>query len=198
MAEHGFGLVGCGMIAEFHTKAIQEIPGSKVVAVFDTVAERAERLAAMAGPGCRAYSDLGQMLEHPGLDVVSICTPSGAHMEPAVQAARAGKHLVVEKPLEITLKRCDAIIQACEAGRYQALRDFPVAVFGSKSAHQGSARYRPLRPGDAGRYLCEVVADPGLLRLGRLARNLEAGRRRRAHEPVDSQCRSALLVHGGS
>lgn len=125
MAEHGFGLVGCGMIAEFHTKAIQEIPGSKVVAVFDTVAERAERLAAMAGPGCRTYSDLGQMLEHPGLDVVSVCTPSGAHMEPAVQAARAGKHLVVEKPLEITLKRCDAIIQACEAAGTRLCAIFP-------------------------------------------------------------------------
>ena len=65
------------------------------------------------------------MLAHPGLDVVCVCTPSGAHMEPAVQAARAGKHVVVEKPLEITLPRCDAIIAACDAAGVRLCTIFP-------------------------------------------------------------------------
>jgi predicted dehydrogenase len=65
------------------------------------------------------------MLVQPGLDVVCVCTPSGAHMEPAVRAAEAGKHVVVEKPLEITLPRCDAIIAACDTARVRLCTIFP-------------------------------------------------------------------------
>lgn len=125
MATHGFGLVGCGMIAEFHTRAIQEILGSSVVAVFDTVPARASKLAELAGPGCTPYDDLDKMLAHPGLDVVSVCTPSGAHRDPAVKAANAGKHIVVEKPMEITLPRCDAILDACAKNRVRLCAIFP-------------------------------------------------------------------------
>src|SRR4051794_18105893 len=113
MAQHGFGLIGCGMIAEFHTRAINEIPNAGVVAAYSRTKANAEKVAGMARGECQIYDDLEEMLAHPGLDVVCICTPSGAHQEPAVQAARAGKHVVVEKPLEITLARCDAIIDAC-------------------------------------------------------------------------------------
>ena len=74
---------------------------------------------------CQVYDDLEQMLAHPGLDVVCVCTPSGAHRDPAVQAARAGKHVVVEKPLEITLPRCDAIIDACDAAGVRLCTIFP-------------------------------------------------------------------------
>ncbi len=107
----GFGIIGCGMIANFHAKAIGDTPGAKLVACYDTKPAAAERLAASFG--CKAYANLEEMLADPALDVVTIGTPSGAHMEPAVAAARAGKHVIVEKPLEITLKRCDAIIEAC-------------------------------------------------------------------------------------
>ena len=54
------------------------------------------------------------MLNRDDIDIVCVCTPSGAHMEPAVAAAEAGKHVIIEKPLEITLERCDAIIESCE------------------------------------------------------------------------------------
>jgi predicted dehydrogenase len=111
----GFGVVGCGMIANFHCKAVADIRGAKVVACYDTVPAAADRLAEQIG--CAAYHDLNAMLADPGVDVVTICTPSGAHMEPAVAAARAGCHVIVEKPLEVTLSRCDKIIDACaEAG----------------------------------------------------------------------------------
>jgi len=108
----GFGVIGCGMIAHFHARAIGDIRGARLVAGFDTVAAAADRLA--AATGCKAYYDLDQMLADPEVEVVAVGTPSGAHMEPAVAAARAGKHVIVEKPLEITLRRCDRIIAECQ------------------------------------------------------------------------------------
>src|SRR6187397_2288099 len=98
----GLGIVGCGMISNFHAKAIADVRGVKLAACFDTRAESAEKFA--AANGCTAYSDLTKMLADPKVDIVTIATPSGAHMEPAVAAARAGKHVIIEKPLEITLK----------------------------------------------------------------------------------------------
>ena len=108
----GFGIIGCGMISNFHAKAIADIRGAKVAACFDMFPASAQRLA--KATGCRPYDDLKKMLADPDVDVVTICTPSGAHMEPAVEAAKAGKHVIVEKPLEVTLKRCDKIINACQ------------------------------------------------------------------------------------
>jgi predicted dehydrogenase len=123
MSTHGFGIIGCGMIANFHVKAINDIPGAKVAACFDTIAASADRLA--AATGCRAYHNLDEMMADPAVTVVTIGTPSGAHMEPAVAAARAGKHVIVEKPLEVTLEKCDAIIQACEENKVKLSAIFP-------------------------------------------------------------------------
>ncbi|QEH34356.1 Glucose--fructose oxidoreductase precursor [Aquisphaera giovannonii] len=125
MAEHGFGIVGCGMIAEFHTRAINDLPNARVVAAYSRSRANAGKIAGMAGGDCKTFDDMDAMLATPGLDVVCICTPSGAHLEPAVQAARAGKHVVVEKPLEITLPRCDAIIDACDAAGVRLCTIFP-------------------------------------------------------------------------
>ncbi|MEX2176121.1 MAG: Gfo/Idh/MocA family oxidoreductase [Pirellulaceae bacterium] len=107
----GFGIIGCGMISRFHGKAVADIRGAKVVACFDAFPASADKLAAEVG--CTAYRDLDEMLADPAVEVVTICTPSGLHMEPAIAAAKAGKHVIVEKPLDITLKRCDAMIAAC-------------------------------------------------------------------------------------
>jgi UDP-N-acetyl-2-amino-2-deoxyglucuronate dehydrogenase len=107
----GFGIIGCGMIAHFHARAIRDVPGAKLVAGFDAVPAAADRLA--EATGCRAYYRLDEMLARGDIQVVTVGTPSGAHMEPAVAAARAGKHVIVEKPLEITLRRCDRIIAEC-------------------------------------------------------------------------------------
>jgi predicted dehydrogenase len=125
MAQHGFGLIGCGMIAEFHTRAINEIPDCSVVAAYSRTSTNAEKIAGMAGHGCKIYDDLAAMLSHPGLDVVCVCTPSGAHRDPAIKSARAGKHVVVEKPLEITMARCDAMIEACDAAGVRLCTIFP-------------------------------------------------------------------------
>jgi len=119
----GFGIVGCGMIAGFHSKAIADIRGAKLVACYDTFPASADRLA--EEQGCRAYHDLSAMLADADVDIVTIGTPSGAHTEPAIAAAKAGKHVIVEKPLEITLKRCDRIIQACEENGVKLATIFP-------------------------------------------------------------------------
>jgi UDP-N-acetyl-2-amino-2-deoxyglucuronate dehydrogenase len=91
------------------------------------------------------------MLAHPSLDVVCVCTPSGAHLEPSVKAAQAGKHVVVEKPLEITLPRCDAIIKACDDAGVRLCTIFPsrfsAANLALKSAID-SGRFGKLTLGD--------------------------------------------------
>jgi predicted dehydrogenase len=125
MKEHGVGIIGCGMIAEFHTRAINEIENSRVVGAYSRLRHNAEKIGAMAAERCLLFDDLDALLATPGLDVVCVCTPSGAHMEPAVRAARAGKHVVVEKPLEITLQRCDEIIAACDANGVKLCTIFP-------------------------------------------------------------------------
>ena len=126
MAKHGFGIIGCGMIAEFHTRAINEIENARVVGGLEPQSgqRRQDRRAGQGGLS-RSSTTWTRCWPSPGLDVVCICTPSGAHMEPAVQAARAGKHVVVEKPLEITLPRCDAIIAACDAAGVRLCTIFP-------------------------------------------------------------------------
>lgn len=126
MATHGIGIVGCGMIAEFHVRAVHEIEGARVAAVYDQFYRPgAEKIANLVEGECRIYDDLDRMLADPEVNVVNICTPSGAHMDPAVRAAKAGKHVVVEKPLEITLPRCDAIIDACTAAGVRLCTIFP-------------------------------------------------------------------------
>src|SRR2546423_15710444 len=106
----GFGIIGCGMISRFHAKAVPAIRGAKVAACFDSFTSAADKFGAEIG--CKVYHKLDDMLADKSVDVVTICTPSGVHMEPAVAAAKAGKHIIVEKPLDITLKRCDAMIAA--------------------------------------------------------------------------------------
>lgn len=121
----GFGIVGCGMIAEFHTRAINDLTNASVVAAFSRSEKNGQKIKDLAKDGCEIYDDYAKFLAHPGLDVVCVCTPSGAHLDPSVDAARAGKHVVVEKPLEITLERCDAIIDACTAAGVRLCAIFP-------------------------------------------------------------------------
>ncbi len=97
--------------------------GGTLVACYDKSPASADRLAAVTG--CTAYHDLTALLDDPRVDVVTICTPSGAHLEPALAAAQAGKHVIVEKPLEITLQRCDKMIEACQRAKVVLATIFP-------------------------------------------------------------------------
>ncbi len=114
---YGFGIVGLGLIADFHARALQAIGGEKA-RIAACCSRSQEKVNAFADKyGCRGYTSLKAFLEDPDLQVVSICSPSGAHLETALATAQAGKHLIVEKPLEITPERCDRIIEACQKNR---------------------------------------------------------------------------------
>ena len=146
----GFGIVGCGMISNFHAKAIEKIRGAKITACFDMYAPGATRFA--EANKCTAYEKLEDMLADPSVDIVNICTPSGSHMDPAVAAANAGKHVVVEKPLEITLKRCDAIINACKKNKVKLCTIFPSRFHPANKALKDAidaGRFGKLTLGDA-------------------------------------------------
>ncbi len=148
----GFGIVGCGMIAKFHARAIRDIKGAKLVSCFNRTIDKASALAAEFGGD--PTDNLDAMLKRPDIDVVTICTPSGAHMEPAIAAAKAGKHVIVEKPLDVTLKRCDAMIDDMRKSWRQARDDLSLAVSQVQSSAQESCRRWTLRSTDAGRCLC--------------------------------------------
>lgn len=146
----GVGIVGCGMISHFHAKAIAEIRGAKLVACYNRSRDKAEQLSELYGG--TVHETLEDLLDDPEVDVVSICTPSGAHMDPAVAAANAGKHVIIEKPLEITLKRCDAIIQACEKNKVSLSVIFPSRFHRSSQLLKkaiDSGRFGTLSLGDA-------------------------------------------------
>ncbi len=121
----GVGIIGCGMIARFHAAALAEIPQTKLVALQSRSPASADKVKQAVGSDARCYSSMEEMLHHPGLDLVIICTPSGNHLEPTRLAAAAGKHVIVEKPLEITLERCDQLIDACDKAGVKLCTIFP-------------------------------------------------------------------------
>ena len=109
-ARHGFGIIGCGVIAPFHANAIAELPNARLVAVADEDSQRARNLAAEFRVEAAAVDAL---LARPDIDVVCVCVPSGLHAETGVRVASAGKHVVVEKPIDVSLEAADRLIDAC-------------------------------------------------------------------------------------
>ena len=109
----GFGLVGTGLIAGFHARAIARARGARLLGVAGSSPEKAEAFArAQAAPF--ATGSVSELVARPEIQVVCITTPSGAHLGPALAAIGAGKHVVIEKPIEITTARIDAIIDAAD------------------------------------------------------------------------------------
>ncbi|MEY4394037.1 MAG: hypothetical protein RL595_1286 [Planctomycetota bacterium] len=121
----GVAIVGCGMIARFHAKALAEVPGTELKALVSRSGKNAEAMKEELKLTCDVYPDLGGVLGRKDIHIVIITTPSGAHLDPTVACARAGKHVVVEKPLEITAERCDAIIDECEKNKVLLCTIFP-------------------------------------------------------------------------
>ena len=108
----GFGIIGAGTISGFHAQAIAQLKGARLVGVASRSVENARKVASQ--PGVFATGDIAELLARPDLHVVCITTPSGAHLEPALAAIRAGKHVVIEKPIEITTARADQILTAAD------------------------------------------------------------------------------------
>lgn len=99
------------MIADFHAKAIAHLTGAKLVGVASRNAENARAFAEKNGLTFHT-TNLAELLARPDIHVICVTTPSGAHLDPTLAAIRAGKHVVVEKPMEITPARADQMIDA--------------------------------------------------------------------------------------
>lgn len=108
----GVGIVGLGNIADVHAEAIKLGTTGRVVAATSSSEEKIERFNEEFG--ARGYTSYEEMLDDPDVDVVSVCTPSGTHLDFGKVAAEAGKHVVVEKPIEVTLERAASLIQSCQ------------------------------------------------------------------------------------
>lgn len=108
-----FGIIGCGFIAKKHAQAIENIPSAKLVAVCDRVPETMEYYSSTYGS--KTYTDSMDMLKDKDIDIVCICTPSGLHAEIAEQVATAKKHIVLEKPIAMTIDETDRIINATKS-----------------------------------------------------------------------------------
>lgn len=102
-----FGILGCGMIAGIHADAINNIEGAELVAVADNNHEYAESFAKKHG--VKAYASYADMLKS-DVDVVCVCTPSCFHAQNAIDAMRAGKHVVLEKPMALSTDDADRVI----------------------------------------------------------------------------------------
>ncbi len=110
-----FGIIGCGRIAQKHAESIVALPEAELVGVCDLVPERAQAFAGKYG--AKPYVDYMEMLKNPEIDVITVATPSDLHAPIGIAAAKAGKHVMVEKPMAMTLKSADELIAACrEAG----------------------------------------------------------------------------------
>lgn len=112
-----FALLGCGRIAKRHAELLgnSQIRNAELVAVCDKVEEKAKKIADQFG--VPYFTDMDEMLNSVDIDVVSVLTESGYHAQHVIQVAKYKKHIVVEKPMALTLDDADAMIKACdEAG----------------------------------------------------------------------------------
>ena len=105
-----FGIIGCGVIGRIHAEAITSLPDAQLVAVADSIPERAQKLAEAFH--VTPYSDFQEMLADEQLDVVDICTPSGQHGEEACEVMRSGRHVIIEKPMDIRRAAIEEMLRA--------------------------------------------------------------------------------------
>jgi UDP-N-acetyl-2-amino-2-deoxyglucuronate dehydrogenase len=106
------GIVGCGRISQYHVEAIRKVEGLTLAAVCDIDEPRARATGEKAG--VPSFASLDAMLKGAELDIVAVCTPSGLHPEHAIAAAGAGKHVVSEKPMALSLDAARGMIDACD------------------------------------------------------------------------------------
>lgn len=109
-----FGIAGAGLAAATHARELASVRGAEIRAVYARDLRRAEAFAASSA-AAKAYDRFEDMIADPTIDAVIIATPNGLHRDFAIAAAQAGKHVIVEKPLEITAARAMDVVAACHA-----------------------------------------------------------------------------------
>jgi predicted dehydrogenase len=126
MGDLRIGIVGLGWVAGAHLDTFKHVTGAKVTAVCSRRKLDPAALEAKYGQPLKAYSDYRQMLADPDIDVVDICTPHPFHPKQAIAAAKAGKHLIIEKPIALSWADAKAVRDAVRAARRQAMVCFEV------------------------------------------------------------------------
>ena len=139
-----FAIIGVGNIADFHARAIDLVPDAQLVASHSRTPATGEAFAAKYG--CDFESNLDDLLARSDVDAVAITTPSGTHSEIGIAAARAGKHILCEKPIDVTVEKIDALITACDEAGIQF-----GAIFQSRFGPGAQATRRAVEQGRFGR-----------------------------------------------
>ena len=109
-----FGIIGCGKIGVRHINFLKGIDGTKILAVADTIEERAKNAADSYNSTTKIFTDYKELLKMSEIDIVHICTPSGLHAQMCIDALNAGKHVLCEKPLCLNVKDADNVIEAAK------------------------------------------------------------------------------------
>ena len=112
MKQFKLAIIGCGKVAHLHAKAINNLINARLVAIWSRTTESANKFAAIYN--AKPYSNIQLMISENEIDLVIVCNPHPFHREVAVEAAKAGANVLVEKPLASTLEDCDAIIDECK------------------------------------------------------------------------------------
>ncbi|MGH2316411.1 Gfo/Idh/MocA family protein [Planococcus sp. SE5232] len=170
-----FAIVGCGTIAKQHIQAIHKLPNAQLTALYSRNADKASEWGQEYG--VQAFSDYESLLKSDGIDAVVILTPSGTHAEFGIKAAGAGKHVIVEKPIDVTLEKAEKLVQACEKANVKLScifqHRFDTGIIKLKEAinndrlgklNFGSSRttwYRPQEYYDSGKWRGTMQLDGG-------------------------------------
>jgi len=216
-----FGIIGTGSISHIHAKAITAIPGCTLHSVHNHRPESARKFAAVFNTN--SHPDLATFLADPELEIVTIATPSGAHFKPAMAALRAGKHVICEKPLEITTARIDELIetanhcgktlaailnrrfnpamdafkQACEQQRFGKLTSASCYIkWFRDQAYYDSASWRGTRALDGGGALMNqgIHSIDALLHLAGPVKSVQANTSCLAHERIEVEDAAVAIL----
>ena len=115
MSRTKVAILGCGFIANIHVESYQRfVPDAEVVAVYGRNQEKAEAFAKKYGIK-EYYSDIDRLISNCDCEVIDICLPNYLHYDACIKSAKAGKHVIVEKPLALTLEQADEMIATCKA-----------------------------------------------------------------------------------
>ncbi|HTF29750.1 MAG TPA: Gfo/Idh/MocA family oxidoreductase [Flavitalea sp.] len=125
--EFGIGIIGAGLIANFHAKAVDAIENAELIGVYNINKDKSDAFA--YAHHCISFASLEDLLGNPRIDIVCICTPSGLHADAALKCIAAAKHCLVEKPLDVTLEKCDQIINAAIKAEVKVGVIFPSRFF---------------------------------------------------------------------
>lgn len=148
MKQIGIALIGCGAISSVHLKAITALPSAKLIAVVDTNAELAAQTA--EAYGCSYYTDYLNMLKNPEIDLVHICTAHYQHAPMAVDALKAGKHVLTEKPMAETKEAALTMLQAAEECPNVQLG----VIFQNRYNPASQIMKKAVQSGELGKLLC--------------------------------------------